>query len=72
MNKDNYKICIPLDDIDNAWMTYYDKLWENDKNTEADDRKHDRLGYKYIKDEDGWYFQWCNEEKRYYCVVDKR
>lgn len=70
MNRDNYEVCEPLDDIDNAWMQYYDKLWDNDKNTEADDRKYDRIGDKYT-DNPGWYYQWCNEEKRYYVVVDR-
>ena len=72
MNKDNYEVCVPMDDIDNAWMQYYDELWINGRSTVTEDDQHDTLGDKYSKTNADWYYQWCSEENRYYVVVDKK
>ena len=69
MDKQNYKECVPVNDSDNCWLQYYSQAYIDGVNTEADDDKHEYLGNKYSRNPD-WYYQWNEDEKRYYVVVD--
>lgn len=70
MNKNNYKECHKVADLDNVWLQYYDEVSAEDKQTKAEDEKYENLGYMYTKNSN-WYYQWNRDEKCYYVVVDK-
>lgn len=70
MNKNSYKECVPVSDVDNDFLRYYDTAYAEGVNSPADDMKHYNIGSKYAASSD-WYYQWDRYEQHYYVVVDK-
>lgn len=71
MDKTAYRECVPMSEADSKWLEYYDQAYIDGTNTDAEDRKQEYLGAKYIKTPTrDWYYQWNKDEGRYYVVVD--
>lgn len=70
MNTDDYEVCVPVSDEDNAWLINYNTYRQCDFPT-YNDVIYDVLGLKYVDVGSLWYYVWNKEERRYYVVVPK-